>query len=106
MGFEKRKSPRQTVRVTAMMANMDGGAIGLCKTLDMSATGARLEPKRQVQVPDEFLLVLSRDARIVRRCKTVWRNGDQIGVRFLTDEMSKRVREISLQQPYRGGMGR
>jgi hypothetical protein len=106
MGFEKRKSPRSVVRVTAMMANMDGTLLSLCKTLDMSATGARLEPKRQVEVPDEFLLVLSRDARIVRHCKAVWRADGQIGVRFLADEVSKRVREISLQQPYRGGVGR
>jgi hypothetical protein len=100
MGFDKRKSPRRAVHLQAMIARSDSSFLALCKTIDMSASGARLEPKQQVEIPDEFLLVLSRDGRLVRRCKTVWRSRGQVGVRFLPDKNLARVREIALEQPY------
>ena len=51
---------------------------------DMSATGARMADLPQDEIPKDFLLSLSRDGKVRRKCKVVWRKDDQIGVLFST----------------------
>jgi hypothetical protein len=36
------------------------------------------------KLPDEFILVLAKQAKVHRRCRVVWRGGDAVGVRFST----------------------
>jgi len=47
---------------------------------DLSQTGARLLLDPAVELPAEFLLVLSRN--VSRRCRLVWRRERQAGVKF------------------------
>ena len=48
-----------------------------------SAGGARLKFGAQVEVPDEFILLLSCfDGSLMRRCFVAWREEKEIGVQF------------------------
>jgi hypothetical protein len=51
--------------------------------LDVSATGARLRFNRTSELPNEFILLLTKDGRVRRRCQIVWRNEDIVGIRFV-----------------------
>jgi hypothetical protein len=53
---------------------------------DVSAGGAKLAIFGSIEGIDldEFLLVLSTRGRVLRHCKRVWLNGDEIGVKFLS----------------------
>jgi hypothetical protein len=54
--------------------------------VDLSDAGARLKLDPKIQLPSEFILVLSRDGRLNRRCRSVWRDDDIVGVKFQTRE--------------------
>lgn len=54
--------------------------------LDVSAGGARLKLKAEIDVPTEFILLLSKfDGSMRRRCAIAWQTEAQIGIRFLSD---------------------
>jgi hypothetical protein len=48
--------------------------------------GARLALSFAGEVPNEFLLSLSRDGSVRRRCQIAWRAENQIGVRFVATQ--------------------
>jgi len=54
--------------------------------LDLSDAGARLKVDPGTALPAQFILVMSRDGRLNRRCRTVWRNEDMLGVQFLSQK--------------------
>lgn len=54
-----------------------------CMMLDLSDAGARLKLDAKTELPTEFILVLSRDGRLNRPCRIVWREEEMFGVRFL-----------------------
>jgi hypothetical protein len=86
MGAEKRKSPRRRVRQPALMVDDNGGMIGACTMLDVSAGGARLKLDVEIDVPTEFILLLSRfNGSMRRRCTIAWQTEAQIGILFLDD---------------------
>lgn len=91
MGVELRKTPRRFVQQPAMMVNDDGSILGACTMLNVSATGALLKPKAPTPVPNEFILVLSRNGGLRRRCMVAWRSESAIGIRFLFDGTTRRV---------------
>ena len=84
MSVERRRSPRQALGRDVLMCSDDGKAIGACHLCDVSATGARLAmtPRVLAKLPDEFILVLAKQAKVHRRCRIVWRGHDSVGVRF------------------------
>jgi hypothetical protein len=86
---EYRKSARRYVRTGARMAGADGSALGRCLILDLSGTGARLETNASKALPDEFILLLSHDGRLHRKCAVAWRSETAIGVRFLRGRPAK-----------------
>ncbi len=51
-------------------------------------------------VPDQFILRFSASSGVSRRCKVVWRKGDEIGVTFVTaadaDKLAKAARRAKL----------
>lgn len=86
MSAELRKSPRRRVRQPALMVHDNGSMIGACTMLDVSAGGARLKLDVEIDVPTEFVLLLSRfDGSMRRRCAVAWKTEAQIGIRFLSD---------------------
>jgi hypothetical protein len=86
MGSEKRKSPRKKVNTTAFLYTVGGEPLGACRLKDISAGGARFAHTSPGDLPDEFVLFLSKDGRVRRRCTVVWREGAQVGVRFVENE--------------------
>jgi hypothetical protein len=91
MNNDKRKSLRRTLRQPAMMLNVNGSMLGLCDMLDVSATGAKLMPRESIDVPDEFILQLTRNRNVMRRCKVAWRAASAVGVRFTRAQMVDKV---------------
>jgi hypothetical protein len=81
---EYRKSTRRSVRHGARIVGADGSALGPCVMIDISGTGARLKTDASEVLPDEFILLLSHDGRLHRRCAVAWRSAKTVGVRFLT----------------------
>jgi len=50
---------------------------------DISKAGAKIAIAGHLEIPDEFLLLLSDKGGTRRRCRVVWREGTRIGVEFL-----------------------
>jgi hypothetical protein len=84
MTVDRRRSPRQALERDVLICSEDGKPIGVCRLCDVSATGARLSlaPRVLARLPDEFILVLAKQAKVNRRCRIVWRGQDEVGVRF------------------------
>src|SRR3984893_10654644 len=84
MTVDRRRSPRQALGRDVLMYAEDGKPIGACHLCDVSATGARLAmtPRVLAKLPDGFILVLAKQAKVHRRCRIVWRGHDAVGVRF------------------------
>jgi len=68
---------------TARIIGLGGEAICDCALVDISQGGARIAVLTSEIVPDEFLLSLSSNSHVRRRCKVAWRKEEDIGVNFL-----------------------
>jgi hypothetical protein len=81
---ERRQSPRYTLDRFAKIQSA-GSLPRDCMIVDISDTGIRLHAEH-VDVPDEFLILISglREAR--RECRVVWRLGFEIGAEFTDAE--------------------
>jgi hypothetical protein len=78
---EQRKQPRrQTLQKAVIGFNNNHSSMG-CQILDISDRGARLIPADIYLCPRNFVLNPQNGAP--RRCEIVWRQGTQIGVRYL-----------------------
>ena len=84
MRTEKRKATRRFVHQPAIMLNGDGSMLGSCTMLDVSVSGAKLQPRAPTEIPDHFILVLSKHGHVLRQCKIVWRAEEMIGVQFVS----------------------
>ena len=87
MGFDKRRHMRRPMVQPVAILRPDGTLVCECTLRDVSDTGARLklagEGSATVEISQQFVLSLSTRGNIFRQCETVWRNGDEIGVRFI-----------------------
>ena len=83
-GPEKRRSPRQNLRCTGLIYDDQGSIIAQCIMADVSARGAKLLLEAGFNVPDWFVLALSRNAGVRRNCEVVWRGPESIGVCFVS----------------------
>jgi PilZ domain len=80
---DKRRSPRKKINTVGFLYTTAGWPLGECQMKDISAGGARLVHSLADALPTEFLLSLSRDGRVRRRCEIRWREENQVGVRFV-----------------------
>jgi hypothetical protein len=51
--------------------------------VDVSSTGARLVLPEPAELPEAFLLVLSRNGDVRRQCELSWIKEKRVGIRFL-----------------------
>ena len=79
---EKRVAVRKPFRHIGWIATPEDGVLLKCMVSDISETGARLDAADPEGLPDEFTLLLTRDAKMRRKCQVVWREGMQVGVHF------------------------
>ena len=77
----KRKSRRRQVRYTAWLV-LEGGQPHSCELSDASDTGARLDVEDSKIIPDTFKLLLAGNGSAQRPCRVVWRQPQQVGVKF------------------------
>jgi len=82
MSVNNRKAPRRRVKVVAYLYSRDGWPIGECEMRDVSSGGAKITMKNLDELPNAFLLSLSRNGLVRRHCHLVWRSGDAAGVQF------------------------
>jgi hypothetical protein len=85
MFSEQRRKTRKPISAVAFIYTLEGRPIGECGTLDISETGAKLKWAAEGELPPEFLLSLSRNGKVRRRCHLKWREPDKIGVRFVLE---------------------
>jgi hypothetical protein len=81
--YEARSSKRRMVLHGARLAGIDGSVLEGCRLVDISAGGARLEVDNPAGLPDQFVLLLSRDGALHRQCAVVWRSENSVGVEFV-----------------------
>jgi hypothetical protein len=77
---DQRKTVRRRVQCRASFAPNERAPRQDCIVYDLSHTGARILIDPAIELPPEFILLLSR--HVSRRCKLVWRKERQVGVRF------------------------
>lgn len=75
-------APR-TLNLTCVVATVHGAMVSQCTLRNISRIGATIALDAPSSVPDEFILQLVRSGAVCRKCKIVWRNAINVGVRFL-----------------------
>lgn len=79
---DKRKNKRRELHYTAWIGTGASAPLRNCTMSDISDNGAKLDVKNAEDLPEEFQLHLSGRGGIYRKCRTVWRTADQVGVHF------------------------
>jgi hypothetical protein len=79
---QKRATKRKPLTYYAQIMSVDQVNVFRCMLLDISAKGARLLVDLEDVIPDEFLLVLAPNGKVVRACRLAWRTEDELGASF------------------------
>jgi len=82
--IKQRQSPRHRENRAAWIEANNGAAPLDCTVWDVSEAGVRITIDTPRRVPQEFFLVLSKDGKVRRRCRVVWRSNEQVGACFLS----------------------
>jgi PilZ domain len=80
MGAENRKSFRQHIDLAVRIEMVDGSTAS-CVLLDLSQGGVRLRVGQPENLPEQFMLKLSK--KLNRWSRIVWRSAEEVGVEFL-----------------------
>ena len=78
---ELRKKPRRSFHYHAKILK-DKDTQVACAVADISHSGARLHLENDVELPPEFVLLLTRNGGAHRNCRIIWRDGLSLGVKF------------------------
>jgi hypothetical protein len=79
---ELRRKPRRQFHYSASVLTDDKTPPVPCAIADISETGARLVLQTECELPDRFMLLLTRNGVARRICRVVWRDGTSVGVEF------------------------
>lgn len=79
---ELRKTRRRHFDYRARIQEDKDARALACAISDISASGARLNLKDDVDLPDSFFLLLTPNGAARRRCRLIWRDGLTVGVEF------------------------
>ncbi len=82
MGIERRRAERRRVDRLAKVQAHVGALPRDCLLVDISDAGVRLHADA-IEIPDEFVLLVSGEESENRTCKVVWRLGFEIGAKFI-----------------------
>lgn len=78
---DRRDTRRKRTLQKGELFYLDSGAAVECVVLDVSDRGARLRPLDVLSCPPQFRLRCPDGT--LRHCEVMWRDGPDIGVRFL-----------------------
>src|SRR3954452_24941364 len=84
MTTERRTEPRRDLQQPAWIVTDD--SIIPVAIANISKSGAKIKTKRTVKVPPEFLLYLTEDGQVRRRCRRVWQIEVCVGVSLKPDQ--------------------
>lgn len=93
---EKRKARRSSLERRAWIDLGDGSSMVECLLRDISDTGAKLLFTAPKELPDQFILRLSMDGRVARKCRVAWKSGNEIGVAFVAHLVSGTLGDVHL----------
>ena len=84
---QRREHIRKSMSYRARIVADDGTWMYPCEIFDVSVGGARLAIycPAQTPLPEQFLLRLSEISQTSRYCELAWRQGNEIGVRFVRE---------------------
>lgn len=88
MKQNRRRESRKAFTARGRVFAADGSSLGDCYFYDVSQHGARVGIGKLEDLPDEVILMLSRDGTVRRRGRIVWRDDGEIGVRFIYQDAS------------------
>jgi hypothetical protein len=71
------------MRWEGLIVDSEGSIVNRCMMVNVSASGARLILPAATEVPDCFVLVLSKNGEVRRQCEVTWRREKSVGVRFV-----------------------
>jgi hypothetical protein len=81
---ELRKKPRRQFHYNAGVL-LDAKSLPQpCAIADISETGARIVLATECNLPERFILLLTRSGEARRHCRLIWHNGLSAGVEFPT----------------------
>ena len=83
MSVDNRKAKRRPVTVDGMLYALTGKRLASATVCNVSAGGAQLELKKEIELPPAFQLSLSRRGGVRRSCRKVWQFATVVGVSFL-----------------------
>lgn len=78
--LERRRGPRFAVSQRTKILFMNGSCQMDCTVIEMSKSGARLQPADAGLLPNEFDLLISPGKRV--KCEAIHRSAYEIGVKF------------------------
>ncbi|HLN36892.1 MAG TPA: PilZ domain-containing protein [Xanthobacteraceae bacterium] len=81
---ELRRKPRRQFHYNAGVLLDGTSPPHPCAIADISQTGARLVLENECELPERFILLLTRGGEARRHCRLVWRDGLAAGVEFPT----------------------
>ena len=93
---EQRRNKRQSLGYQAQIEAVGGGGPLACIIKDVSETGARVATCTPDQLPDEFILRLTKDGATRRLCKVVWRTEREAGVSFVQPPRKRKITEMGV----------
>ena len=82
MAADKRKAKRRNLSQDGRIYTAHGEPIAACQVRNVSTSGAQLELTAESEMPKHFVLALSHDGRVQRKCQLVWQFATVVGVRF------------------------
>lgn len=83
---------RRPIRLNAIISGTNGSYITKARTVDLSASGAKLQLDKEVTLPLQFQISLSEKGGVQRVCEVVWRSATTVGVRFIDMKQLKTMR--------------
>ena len=86
---EHRKHPRQALHYPAWIVLGADQAPYKVMLSDVSRSGAKISLAGHLEIPEEFVLLLSEEGRTRRNCRAVWRDNNCMGVEFLRGSLAQ-----------------
>lgn len=89
MSAEKRSAPRREMRWEGLIVDSAGTVISRCKVANVSSSGAKLVTPTPMELPDFFVLYLSLNGDVRRKCQVAWRAKVELGVKFVRSDSNE-----------------
>ena len=90
---ERRKHQRFQFNRVGRFSSDNGALPRECVITDISEHGARIVVP-DAAVPDQFYLQISGDRPMRETCEVAWRLGDEVGVRFVGDQLNQQRQDV------------